>query len=221
MWACGRRQTERQTDTQMHVTTIHFSWSTVTRMWTNSQLDSHHVEQFRPRQCLQTSDSLPRKTHHKSKHRVASCHTAEVISIPTFTCAILCPKGTTDLSHGWWDPQPCLVWTSQPRHRLAILFEISQFLSQYGMVGLKVSTFGAQTGKNWSFSPLKLLGGTNEHPTGPNQFQNIAHHVAKFRENRFRDIKKSVDGKKDKIIRVKYNSLPLSLFSNMQATVIK
>ena len=59
-----------------------------------------------------------------------------------------------------------------------------------------MSTFGPQIGKNWSFLQLKLLGGTYEHPTGHNQFQNIARHVAKFRENRFRDDEKSVDGKK-------------------------
>jgi len=38
-------------------------------------------------------------------------------------------------------------------------------------------------------------------------FQYIPRRVAKFRENRPRDVKKSVDGKKEKITQPKHNSL--------------
>jgi len=43
-----------------------------------------------------------------------------------------------------------------------------------------------------------------------NQFRNIPHRVVKLRENRFRDVEKCVDGKKE-ITRLKYYSLPLLL----------
>jgi len=45
---------------------------------------------------------------------------------------------------------------------------------------------------------------------GDKIFQNTPRRVAKFRENRPRDVEKSVVGKKDKT-QPKYNSLPLSL----------
>jgi len=68
-----------------------------------------------------------------------------------------------------------------------------------------VSTLGLQIGENCFFSPL-----TYEHSIERYQFQNIQRREAKFREKRFRDVEKSVDGKKIKT-RLKYNSLPLSL----------
>jgi len=55
-----------------------------------------------------------------------------------------------------------------------------------------VSILGPLIGKNWGFSPLKLLGGN----IGDRLFQDILPRVAKFRENRPRDVEKSVDGKK-------------------------
>ena len=64
------------------------------------------------------------------------------------------------------------------------------------MLGLKVSTWGPEIGENWDFSPRIFSGGKYEHPIGHNQFQNIPRRVAKFRENRLRDVEKSVVGKK-------------------------
>ena len=54
-----------------------------------------------------------------------------------------------------------------------------------------MSILGPLIGKNWGFSPLKLLGGN----IGDRLFQDILPRVAKFRENRPRDVEKSVDGK--------------------------
>jgi len=61
------------------------------------------------------------------------------------------------------------------------------------MAGLKVSIWGQKICKNWGFSPLKL-----NTPIGDKLFQDIPRHVAKFPENRPRDIEKSVDGKTKK-----------------------
>jgi len=59
------------------------------------------------------------------------------------------------------------------------------------------------------FTP-EIFRGTYETAIGHNQFQNIPRRVAEFREDRFRDVEKSVDGKKIKTS-VKYNSVPVSL----------
>ena len=65
-----------------------------------------------------------------------------------------------------------------------------------------MSTFGPQIAENLVFAP-QILGGTYEHPAyGRNQFQNIPRRVAKFREVWFRDVEKSMTGKKE-ITRVK------------------
>jgi len=69
------------------------------------------------------------------------------------------------------------------------------------MMLLNLSTLGPQSGE-------KFLGGTHESPY--RTFQDIPRHVAKFRENRPKDVEKPVGGKRKKT-RVKYNSLPLSL----------
>jgi len=74
----------------------------MTRMWADAQLDC------RPRGAVSTIavsslDSLTRKTHHRVKLRVASCHAAEVIAIRTFTCPTRAPR-ETDLTRGWWHP---------------------------------------------------------------------------------------------------------------------
>ena len=60
---------------------------------------------------------------------------------------------------------------------------------------------GPQIGENCSFRPSNLLGGTYEHPYRRRTvlFQGIPRRVAKFRENRPRDVEKSVDGKFFKI----------------------
>ena len=52
------------------------------------------------------------------------------------------------------------------------------------MAGLKVSILGPKIGKNGV-----LLGGTYEHPIGDKVFQDITSRVAKFHENRPRDVK--------------------------------
>ena len=64
------------------------------------------------------------------------------------------------------------------------------------MAGLKVSMLGPKIGKNWVFRPSNLLEAHMNIPIGDKLFQNIPRRVAKFRENRPRDVEKSVDGKK-------------------------
>jgi len=67
------------------------------------------------------------------------------------------------------------------------------------MTGLKVSILGPKMGKNLSFSPLKFVRGTYEQlntAIGDKLFQDIPRRVAKFRENRSRDVENLVDGKK-------------------------
>ena len=81
------------------------------------------------------------------------------------------------------------------------------------MVGLEVLTLVPQLGKNCFFlSLIFFLGGAHERPIGHSQFQNVLRSVAKFRENQFGDVKKSVGGRTiNKTTRVKYNSLRLLL----------
>jgi len=65
------------------------------------------------------------------------------------------------------------------------------------MAGLKVLILGPQIGKNGGFSPLKFVRGhVWTPPIGDKLFQDIPRRVAKFCENRPRDVEKSVDGKK-------------------------
>jgi len=56
-------------------------------MWANAQLHSH----LRGAVLTEAVSSSNRSTL-KLNTRVACCHTAEVISIQTFTCHTLCPK---------------------------------------------------------------------------------------------------------------------------------
>ena len=61
------------------------------------------------------------------------------------------------------------------------------------MAGLKVSIWGQKIGEKCFFaffSPLKFLGGTYEHQYGMGDriFQDTPHRVAKFRENRPREV---------------------------------
>ena len=69
-------------------------------------------------------------------------------------------------------------------------------------------------GTKWVFFARQFLGwGTYEHAShiGHKIFQSIPHRVAKFRDNRPRDVEKAVVGNKKEITRQKHNSLPLSL----------
>jgi len=66
------------------------------------------------------------------------------------------------------------------------------------MVGLKMSILGPQIGENWGFSPLSFWRARMNTPIGDKVFQDIPRRVAKFRENRRRDVEKSVDWKKNK-----------------------
>ena len=83
---------------------------------------------------------------------------------------------------------------AQPQIDLIVLIFL---FTDLGNDGLKWSLFGPQVHENWSFSPLKLFRGHYEHPVD-NQFLNInlPRRVAKFGENRFKNVEKSADRKK-------------------------
>jgi len=49
-------------------------------------------------------DSLTRKHTPRIKQRVASCHTAEVISIQSLTAPPHTPRGQPISEVGWWNP---------------------------------------------------------------------------------------------------------------------
>jgi len=63
---------------------------------------------------------------------------------------------------------------------------------------LKMSIFGPKIRKIGVFAPQICQGALMNTPIGDSLFQIISRRVAKFRENRPRDIEKSVDGKKFK-----------------------
>jgi len=58
-----------------------------------------------------------------------------------------------------------------------------------------VSILGPQIGKNWDFRPSNFLGTRMNTHMGDKIFQNTPRRVVKFRENRPRDVEKSVVGK--------------------------
>ena len=63
------------------------------------------------------------------------------------------------------------------------------------MAGLKVAILGPKIAKKWGFfRPSNLLGGTYEHPYSNKLVQPILRRVAKFRENRPRDVENLVNG---------------------------
>ena len=71
-------------------------------MWANAQLGSCLCGAV-PTTAVSWLDRLTQKPTPRIKHRVASCHTAEVMSIGTFTCLTSYPKGTTNLNHLRWN----------------------------------------------------------------------------------------------------------------------
>jgi len=134
----------------------------------------------------------PRKPTPTIKHQVSNCHTAEVISIRTFICPI--PRGQPisavggELYHVWCGR--CSLATDWPH-----CLRSPDFLCIMECWGSKCRLWV----HNWQvFLPLKFCRGTYEFPIGNNRFQNIPHRVAKFCKNRFRDVKKSLSGKKIK-----------------------
>ena len=152
------------------------------------------AKQFRPQHCLYRI-SWPRKPTHRIKHRVASCHTAEVISIRRLTCPTPCTNGTTDHSRGWWDRtmfgMDALAYSQ--RLNLLCFFSISLALWNGGAKSVHV---GSTNWRKLGVFALKCFRGTYEHPVGHNQFRNISRRVGKFRENRLGDDEKSVAEKK-------------------------
>jgi len=69
--------------------------------------------------AMSSLDSLSPKTQARIKHRVASCHTAEVISIQSLPAPAQTPRGQPISEVGGETP-PCLVWTSSHSHRLTL-----------------------------------------------------------------------------------------------------
>jgi len=116
----------------------------------------------RSRLCLHWI-ACPRKHTPRIKQRVASCHTAEVISIQSLPAPPHTPRGTADFWGGVVGLPPCLVWTSSHSYRLTLLFYRFPDFPRIRNGGLKVSILGPQIGTNWGFSPLNFRG-TYEHP---------------------------------------------------------
>ena len=133
---------------------------------------------------MSSLDSLTPKTYPKIKQRVASCHTAEVISIQSLPASPH-TNGTTDLRDGWWDPHR--VWyVIDP---IVLHFPIFRALVNSGAQSVDFP----QIGENWGFSLLTIFSGAHMNPRigiGRNVFQDIARRVAKLRENRPRDVEK-------------------------------
>ena len=74
-----------------------------------------------PISAMSSLDSLTRKPTPRIKQRVASCHTAKVISIQSLPA--LPPTTRGQPSQRWvGGPAPCLVWTCSHSHRLTLLF---------------------------------------------------------------------------------------------------
>jgi len=156
--------------------------------------------QFRPRL---RRIGWPWKPTPTIKHQVGNCHTAEVISIRTFICPSLREQLISAVGgepHHVWCGR-CGLATDWPH-----CLRSPDFLCIMECWGSKCWLWV----HNWQklfFCPSNFVGGTYESPIGNNQFQNIPHRVAKFCKNWFRDVEKSVSGKRSKITRVKYNSL--------------
>jgi len=91
------------------------------------------------------------------KQRVASCHTAEGISIQSLPTPPHTPKGQPISGVGWWDSHH--VWYGR-LHPVVLDFLIFPAL---GNGGLKVSILGPKIAKIF-FLTLKFLGVTYEHP---------------------------------------------------------
>jgi len=127
-------------------------------MCADAQLDSR-MRGAVPTTAMFWSDRMTQTPHHWNQTPSCWLSYREGRSIRTFTCPIPCPKGTTNLSRGWWDPHH--VWYGCPS--LATdsphSFRFPYFPSHYGMVGLKA--LDPQIGN--IFLPFKFLGGTYEH----------------------------------------------------------
>jgi len=99
---------------------------------------------------------------------------------------------------GWWR------WALLSLDGVALSWMVSVSASVNLPLHHKAQRFSSGTDSpGWSWKNghkiIKWLwygGGMYEHLVGHNQFQNILRRVAKFRENRFRDVEKSVDRKK-------------------------
>jgi len=165
------------------------------------------AKQFRPQHCLYRI-SWPRKPTHRIKHRVASCHTAEVISIRRLTCPTPCTNGTTDHSRGWWDRtmfgMDALAYSQ--RLNLLCFFSISLALWNGGAKSVHV---GSTNWRKLGVFALKFLGDTYKHPTGHINFRTyciVWQRFAKIGSGR----RKICGQKKDRITRVKYNSFAMA-----------
>ena len=78
---------------------------------------------------------------------------------------------------------------------LILLFEISKFPSHYGMTKFKLATFVRKLAKIGLFIPQFFgLGARTNNPKDIIKFGTYRV-LWQFRENRFRDIEKSVDGR--------------------------
>ena len=107
-----------------------------------------------------------------------------------FSCSYCSHFGTTDLRRG------CMVnVVAQPQINPIVLdIPISLALWNYGAQSVD---FGSANSRKLGVFAPQFLGSKYE------RFRNIPHRVAKFRENRFRDVEKSVSRKKE-VTRLKY-----------------
>ena len=114
--------------------------------------------------AVSLSDILTWITHPQSQtvSRQLS-YTAEVTSIQRFTCPTPCPKGTTDLCRGWWDPH-CVQYGSSRQPQIDIIaLDFSICLVLRNGVAESVD-FGSANRRKLEFFATQFLGGTYEHP---------------------------------------------------------
>jgi len=147
---------------------------------------------------MSSLDSLIRKPTHRIKQRVASCRTAEVISIQSLPAPLQTPRDNR--SQRWVGvPPPCLVWTSSPSHRLTLVLDFPIFSALGRFSGSKCRFLVRKSAKKIFARHSNLLAGRmNTHIHIEHRlFQDVGlpRRVENFRENRPRDVEKSVDEK--------------------------
>ena len=116
----------------------------------------------RSRLCLHWI-ACPRKPTPRIKQRLASCHTAEVMSIQSLSAAPPPTPRAQPISEMGGGPPPCLVWTCSHSHRLTLFFLDFPILPTREWRGSKCR-FWAENLQNCGFRPSNLLGGPYEHP---------------------------------------------------------
>jgi len=135
--------------------------------------------------AMSSLDSLTPKTHPKIKRRVASCHTAEVISIPSLP-APPHTKGTADFWGGWRDSYH--VWYERPHiaSDWPYCFRFPDFHRIKEWRGSKCQFRVRKSAKSECSSPINFLGVTYVHPC---RRYNISGHNLRGKHQIFADLR--------------------------------